>query len=114
MLLVATLGSCKQEKTNFAPRDFCIEYLKLDEKLSNTYTTDKIERAKAQLPLFRSLKKLAPKELVGDIVLLISGYEAVLADKKPSEPTKTYEDASWRINRYGSLGCGVYDRKGVL
>lgn len=113
-LAIGSLSSCEQAKTNTAPRAFCVEYLKLDEKLSNTYTKDPVERAKAQLPLFRSLKKVAPTKLVSDISLLIGGYEAVLAGTRPSAPTKKFEEAAGRLNRYGSLGCGVYDRKGVL
>lgn len=73
-----------------------------------------MQRAKAQLPLFRSLKKVTPTKQLNDVNLLIGGYEAVLAGAAPSASTKKFEEAAGRINRYGSLGCGVYDRKGVL
>lgn len=107
-------AACESNKAGPAPKAFCAAYVKLDDKLSNTYTKDKVERAKAQLPLFRAVLNATPKPLLNDVKTVVSGYEAVLAGKPLPQATAVYEAASARINRYGSQGCEIYARKGPL
>lgn len=110
----ALLGACSESKLNQASEAFCVPYLKIDEKLTQTTTTDPKDRAEAQLPLFKKLRGVTPENLKKDLELIIQGYESVLAGDPPTASEAQYEAASRRLNRYGSQGCHVYDRKGSI